>query len=75
MKVRYARNRSYRASFRTAIKSLLNAIASGDQKIATALYQATVKKIDQTQQKGLIRKNKAARLKSRLNTKVKQLVS
>lgn len=73
-KKRYERNSSERSSFRTSIKKLLNAIAQNEAlENIQALYQKVVKKIDQTAQKGLIHKNKAARYKSRLNTKVKNL--
>ena len=64
------RNASYRAMFRTALKKVLAAISAGNKDEATTAYKAAVSVIDKTSNKGLIHKNKAARYKSRLNTRV-----
>ena len=72
---RNQRNRSYRSSVRTHIKALLNLIKAGDKKAAPlALNQAT-SNIDKGMSKGLMHKNTAARLKSRLNSRVKALLA
>ena len=64
------RNASYRAMFRTALKKVFAAITAGNKGDATTAYNAAVSVIDKTCNKGLIHKNKAARYKSRLNTRV-----
>jgi len=64
------RNASYRAMFRTALKKVLTAITAGNKDEATTAYKAAVSVIDKTSNKGLIHKNKAARYKSRLNTRI-----
>ena len=64
------RNASYRAMFRTSLKKVFAAISAGNKDEATTAYNAAVAAIDKTSSKGLIHKNKAARYKSRLNTRV-----
>lgn len=68
-------NASQRSMVRTYIKKVLAAIASGDATAATAAYVAAVPVIDRMADKGLIHKNKAARHKSRLNTRIKALAA
>jgi small subunit ribosomal protein S20 len=64
------RNTSYKAKFRTTLKKVLAAIIAGNKEAATTAYNAAVSVIDKTSNKGLIHKNKAARYKSRLNTRI-----
>ena len=64
------RNAGYKAMFRTSLKKVLAAITSGNKDEATTAFNAAVAVIDKTSNKGLIHKNKAARYKSRLNTRV-----
>lgn len=64
------RNASYRAMFRTALKKVLSAISAGNKDDANTAFKAAVSVIDKTSNKGLIHKNKAARYKSRLNTRI-----
>lgn len=66
-------NASQRSAFRTAIKKTLAAIEGGDFDAAGAAYTAAVPVIDRAVTHGIIQKNKAARHKSRLNTRVKAL--
>lgn len=66
-------NKHLRSRLRTYIKSVINAIASGNRDAAIAAYQAAVPVIDSTADKGIIHKNKAARHKSRLNAHIKAL--
>ena len=70
---RNARNRSYRSSVRTSIKTLLKAVNAGDKEGAPIAYQRAVSTIDKGAGKGLMHKNTAARLKSRLNRRVQSL--
>ena len=58
---------------RTSIKKVVAAIESGDHAKATAAYNDAVPVIDRMADKGIIKKNKAARHKSRLNAAVKAL--
>ena len=71
--VRRKHNASQRSTFRTVIKKTLSAIEAGDYDSATSAYSAAVPVIDRAVTHGIIQKNKAARHKSRLNTKVKAL--
>lgn len=73
--VRRLRNHSQRSAVRTAIKKLEVAIEAGDQVAAKAEFEATVAKIDKATIKGLHHKNRAARLKSRLNKRVKLMAA
>ena len=69
--VRRLRNQSQRAAVRTAIKKLDAAIEAGDKETAQRAYITSVSMIDKATIKGLHHKNRAARLKSRLNKRVK----
>jgi len=71
--VRRLKNHSQRSAVRTAMKKLDAAIESGDQAAAKAAYQSSVSLIDKATVKGLHHKNRAARLKSRLNKRVKAM--
>lgn len=73
--VRRLRNHSQRSSVRTAVKKLDAAIAAGDQNAAKEAYQVSVSMIDKATVKGLHHKNRAARLKSRLNKRVKAMAA
>jgi small subunit ribosomal protein S20 len=67
------RNTGQRSHVRTAIKSVINAIATGDKEAASAAYKSAVPAIDRSVAHGLMAKNKAARHKSRLNAHIKGL--
>ena len=66
-------NVTQRSSVRTAIKHVIEAIASGDKEKAKAAFKAAVPIIDRMARKNIIHKNAAARHKSRLNKRVKAL--
>ncbi|MEY4753738.1 MAG: hypothetical protein RJA44_1413 [Pseudomonadota bacterium] len=70
-----AHNTSLRSKFRTAVKGVLKAVATGDKSKAGDTFQAAQKVIDSIADKGLFHKNKAARLKSRLSARVKALAA
>lgn len=72
---RRAHNASLRSLVRTKIKQVLSAVRSGDAEAARAAFDAAVPVIDRMAGRGIIKKNKAARHKSRLNAKVKALAS
>lgn len=68
-------NASARSMFRTYIKNVQKAVEAGDKEAATAAFQRAQPIIDKAAQKGLIHKNKAARIKSRLSTRVKGMAA
>ena len=67
------RNVEQRSRMRTLIKKVVTAIEGGKKEEAVVAYTAAAPLIDGAVTKGLIHKNKAARHKSRLNTKIKAL--
>ncbi len=71
--VRRARNFSLRTEFRTAIKKVLKAIASGDRNVANNEFKETQSTLDRIARKGIFHKNKAARHKSRLSARIKAM--
>jgi len=68
-------NASQRSAMRTAIKKTISAIESGDYKVASDAYKTAVPVLDRAVTHGIMHKNKAARHKARLNTRVKALNS
>ncbi len=66
-------NASARSMFRTYVKNVLKAVEAGDVEIARAAYAKAQPIIDKAASKGLIHKNKAARIKSRLVARVKAM--
>ena len=66
-------NMGLRSMMRTKIKNVVKACDAGDKEAAAAAYKDAVPVIDSMINKGLVTKNKAARHKSRLNTRVKTL--
>jgi len=66
-------NASLRSAFRTSLKKVLKAILSGNKPDAQQAYQGAVPIIDGMVTKGLIHKNKAARHKSRLNSRIRTM--
>jgi small subunit ribosomal protein S20 len=64
-----------RSKLRTSIKNVIAAVEKGDKEAANAAYKAAVPVIDSMINKGVVNKNKAARHKSRLNKKVKELAA
>lgn len=68
-----ALNASQRSSMRTSVKSVLKAIVAGDKAAAQAAYTKACSLLDRSARKGLIHKNKAARLKSRINARLRAL--
>ncbi len=70
---RRQRNAGQRSALRTAIKKVIAAVESGDVESAKTAYSDAVPVIDGAVSKGQIHRNKAARHKSRLNSRVKAL--
>ena len=70
-----AHNSGLRSLVRTKMKQVLAAVNAGEHGPAQEAYNAAVPVIDRMANKGIIKKNKAARHKSRLNAKVKALAA
>jgi small subunit ribosomal protein S20 len=66
-------NAGLRSNFRTHIKKVVAALDAGDKDKAAASYKVAIPVIDKMKNKGLIAANKAARHKSRLNSRIKAL--
>lgn len=71
--VRRERNRIQRATMRTAVKKLRQAVESGDTQRAKELLPETISIVNRTAQKGVIHDNAAARTTSRLTRAVNAL--
>lgn len=70
-----AHNTSLRSKFRTVIKNVQKAAATGDKTKATEIFKSAQSVIDSVADKGLFHKNKAARHKSRLAARLKALAA
>ena len=68
-----AANTSLRSKYRTAVKNVEKAVASGDKDKAKDAFAKAQSIVDTVADKGIFHKNKAARDKSRLASKVKAL--
>ncbi|MBC7718756.1 MAG: 30S ribosomal protein S20 [Chitinophagaceae bacterium] len=68
-----AANTSLRSKYRTAVKNVEKAVASGDVAKAKDLFAKAQSVVDMIADKGIFHKNKAARDKSRLSARVKAL--
>jgi small subunit ribosomal protein S20 len=66
-------NTSLRSMMRTAIKKVVHAIEAGQKDQASDAYKAAVPVIDKMANKNIIKANKAARHKSRLNARIRAL--
>jgi len=62
-----------RSRMRTHLKGVLSAIQTGDKAAAEASYKAAMPVLDSMVNKGIVHRNKAARHKSRLNQRIRQL--
>ena len=71
--VRRGHNIGQRSLFRTYVKKVLKAIAAGDKAKAQTEFSGAESVLDRIADKGIVHKNKSARLKSRLSAKVKAL--
>lgn len=66
-------NHSMRSMMRTYIKRVYKAIESNDKDAARSAYESAVSAIDKNSKRGLHHKNKAARLKSRMNARIRAM--
>jgi len=70
---RRARNRAVRSAVRTAARKILTAASAKDQPAAQATLKDMVKQIDTAARKGIIKRNAAARKKSRMQKLVNRM--
>ncbi len=68
-------NRQNKSKLRHQIRAMRRALASKDANAAAAALPRTFSIIDQSAKKGIIKKNTAARYKSKLHTRVKALAT
>ncbi|MFA6973262.1 MAG: 30S ribosomal protein S20 [Parcubacteria group bacterium] len=68
------KNNKIKGLFRSAIKKTKEAVAKNDTAQATEELKRAIKALDKAAQKKVIKKNTAARKKSRLNKMVKAVV-
>ena len=66
-------NHELKATVKNCIRNCDKAIAAGDKEAATEKLNEVQKTIDKAVSKGLVKSNTAAREKSRLNEKVKNM--
>ena len=66
-------NKMFKSSFKTAVKKYVAAVEAGDKELATTLYKAAVKKVDQAADRGIIHANAAARKKSQFTLMLNKL--
>jgi small subunit ribosomal protein S20 len=68
-------NRANRSRIRGSLRLLREALAKGDVKAAQEQYRETVSALDKSAQKGVLHSNTVSRYKSRLNARLKALVT
>ena len=66
-------NAAKKSQFRTSIKNVLKSISEKNAEQSKKDFITAVSCIDKLAAKGIIHKNKAARLKARRNSKIKSL--
>jgi small subunit ribosomal protein S20 len=72
--VRNERNKSIRSELRTRMKNAVEAAESGDAAAAEEALRLAQKRIDSAVSNGVLKKNTAARRKSRLTKQVRSLL-
>jgi small subunit ribosomal protein S20 len=68
---RRARNRGVKSAVKTQIRKASDALQAGNAEQTQTEFRLAVKKLDQAASKGVLHRNTAARLKSRLNARLK----
>ena len=67
------RNVAQRSAMRTQIKNFIKLVQAGNKEEAQVVYRKATSLLDRAARKGVENPNKAARLKSRLNARLKAL--
>ncbi|MBE3554837.1 MAG: 30S ribosomal protein S20 [Thermicanus sp.] len=73
--IRRLRNNAVKTDLKIAIKKVEHAVSQQDKENVKTYLQIATKKLDKAASKGVIHKNKAARKKSRLMSKVNKLLA
>ncbi len=68
---RRARNRAVKSAIRTQIRKVREAVVAGDLTRAASEFRRACQRLDRAGTRGIIHPNRAARLKSRLNARLK----
>ncbi|MDQ1693173.1 MAG: small subunit ribosomal protein [Acidobacteriaceae bacterium] len=68
-------NRANKTRIRSSLRALREALQGGDGKAVAEQYRVTVSALDKSVQKGILHQNTASRYKSRLNARVKAVVT
>ena len=71
--VRREQNVTQRSAMRTQIKKFIKLVEAGNKEEAQSAYRDAASLLDRVARKGNQSKNKAARLKSRLNARLKAI--
>jgi small subunit ribosomal protein S20 len=66
-------NKHIRSGMRTKVKAVVYAIEAGNKEDAASAYKLAVPALDSSVSKGILHKNKAARSKSRLNSRIQAM--
>ncbi|HLC90089.1 MAG TPA: 30S ribosomal protein S20 [Patescibacteria group bacterium] len=74
-KKRTAQNKQVKSQLTALIRKVRKSIAAKDQTLAQKWLKETIKRLDQAAQKKVIKKNTAARKKSRLARRVNALLA
>jgi len=64
------KNKIFKSRTSTTVKAFNEALASGDQESIKTTLSASFSMMDKAVKRGIFKKNKAARLKSRMQAKV-----
>jgi small subunit ribosomal protein S20 len=67
------RNRQVKSVLKTSIRKVLDAVSAGDAALAQGCLRGASQTVDKAAAKGTIHRNRAARLKSRLSSRVRSL--
>lgn len=67
------RNRQVKSVIKTSIRKVLEAVSAGDVDLARERLRGAAKTTDRAAAKGTIHRNRAARIKSRLSSRVRGL--
>lgn len=71
--VKRMHNKHIRSGMRTKVKAVITAIENGDKDAASTAYKVAIPAIDSSVTKGILHINKAARHKSRLNSRIQAM--
>lgn len=68
---RRARNRAVKSNVKSQVRKVADAVQSGNAELGSTEFRLAAKKLDRAAAHGVIHKNAAARVKSRLSKRLK----